>query len=215
MAIVDADVAIRAGWTMVDLASTYLDGGARLLQVRAKQASSAWFLETTSAIVTLAHQAHALVIVNDRADIARLSGADGVHVGQDDLAPAAARAIVGPAAIVGVSTHTPEQIDAVAHPAHLENPVDYVAIGPVFSTATKVTGYDGIGLDRVRDAAARVRPRGLLLVAIGGITLETAAEVIRAGASTVAVISDLVATGDPSARVRSYLAVLARTSKSA
>ena len=88
-------------------------------------------------------------MVNDRADIARLAGADGVHVGQDDLSPAAARSIIGPAAIVGLSTHTEAQIDAA-----LAQPVTYIAVGPMFGTATKATGYVAVGLDRVRYAAA-------------------------------------------------------------
>ena len=225
MAIVDAVAAARAGWAMTDLAAAYLSGGATLLQLRAKTASSAWLLDTATAIVTLAHQANAIVIVNDRADIARLSGADGVHVGQDDLAPAMVRRIVDagadpaspeasggpgvsgapgvPGVIVGLSTHTPEQLEAALH-----LPVSYIAIGPVFGTATKVTGHTSLGLEAVRRAAARTSDRGVPLVAIGGVTLDTAPEVIRAGATTVAVISDLVAGGDPAARVRAYLACL-------
>jgi thiamine-phosphate pyrophosphorylase len=107
------------------------------------------------------------------------------------------------AAIVGLSTHTPEQLEAALH-----LPVSYIAIGPVFSTDTKTTGYTGLGLEAVRRAAARTGERGVPLVAIGGVTLETAPEVIRAGARTVAVISDLVAAGDPASRVRAYLARL-------
>jgi len=223
MAIVDADVAEAFGWTMTDLAAAYLNGGATLLQVRAKKASSGWLLHVTTAIVALAHRANAMVIVNDRADIARLSGADGVHVGQDDLAPAAVRQIIGAGAglqgpgspgdqveiaagaeaIVGLSTHTPEQLEAALHLS-----VSYIAIGPVFTTDTKTTGYTGLGLEAVRRAAARTGERGVPLVAIGGVTLETAPEVIRAGAGTVAVINDLVAAGDPASRVRAYLARL-------
>jgi thiamine-phosphate pyrophosphorylase len=203
MAIVDADVAARFGWTMPDLAAAYLGGGATLLQLRVKTAPSGWLLDTASTIVTLAHQANALVIVDDRADIARLSGADGVHVGQEDLSPALVRRVVGADAIVGLSTHTPEQVDVA-----VREPVTYIAIGPVFGTDTKVTGYETLGLDPVRRAAGLARERGLPLVAIGGVTLETAPEVIRAGATTVAVISDLVAAGDPAARVRAYLARL-------
>ena len=92
--------------------------------------------------MTLAHRANAIVIVNDRADIARLSGADGVHVGQDDLPPAPVRRVVGADAIVGLSTHTPEQVDAA-----VREPVTYIAIGPVFSTDTKATGYGTLGLE--------------------------------------------------------------------
>ena len=203
-AILDAGAAARAGWTLVDLAAAYLDGGARFLQIRAKEAPGAWLLEIASAIVARAHGAGAVVIVNDRADIARLCGADGVHLGQEDLTPSAARAIVGDDAAIGLSTHTPEQLDA----ARLE-PVSYLAIGPVFTTRTKATPYSGIGLARVADAAAVARAAAMPLVAIGGITLETAADVMHAGASSVAVISDLLSTGDPAARVRAYLRRLA------
>lgn len=203
MAIVDDDVAARFGWTMPHLAAAYLSGGARLLQLRAKKASSGRLLDISTTIVTLAHRADATVIVNDRADIARLSGADGVHVGQDDLAPASIRQIVGAEAIVGLSTHTAEQLEAAVH-----EPVSYIAIGPVFGTDTKTTGYTSLGLEAVRRAAARTGERGVPLVAIGGVTLEAAPEVIRAGACTVAVIRDLVAAGDPAARVRAYLARL-------
>jgi thiamine-phosphate pyrophosphorylase len=138
--------------------------------------------------------------VNDRADIAALAGADGVHVGQDDLPPRHVRRVVGDRAIVGLSTHTLEQVDAA-----LDAPISYLAIGPVFGTATKTTGYEPIGLERVGSAAQRARARGLPLVAIGGITLARAAFVVEAGAASVAVIGDLLAGGDPEARVRAYL----------
>jgi len=195
---------------LVDLASACLTGGATFLQVRAKQAASGWLLDTTAAIVDRARDADAIVIVNDRADIARLANADGVHVGQDDLAPGAVRSIVGPARLVGVSTHTAGQLEAA-----LREPVDYVAIGPVFSTATKDTGYAAIGLDRVRAAAWAARAAGLPLVAIGGMTLERAGTVIDSGAASVAVIGDLLSTGNPEARVREYLMLLGNSSSAA
>jgi thiamine-phosphate pyrophosphorylase len=196
--IVDVDVAARAGWHAADLARAYLSGGARLLQLRAKALDGGPFLDLASSIVEAAHRAGAQVIINDRADIAVLSGADGVHVGQDDLSPADVRRIAGDT-IVGLSTHTPDQI---AHA--LTAPISYLAIGPVFSTATKATGYEGIGLDAVRDASRRAGAAGLPVVAIGGITLDTAAAVIAAGARSVAIITDLLA-GDPSLRVQQLL----------
>jgi thiamine-phosphate pyrophosphorylase len=163
-------------------------------------------LEWADAIVERARSADgAVIIVNDRADVARLAGASGVHVGQDDLPPGAARQIVGPSAIVGLSTHSDAQVGAA-----LEQPISYLAIGPVFDTTTKATGYDAVGLGRVRDTAAVVRARGVPLVAIGGITLDRAADVLRAGADSVCVISDLLATGDPAARVRDYLHELSK-----
>ena len=194
------------GSSPVDLAAACLNGGARFLQLRAKALSAAAFLELASRICELAHQAGASLVINDRADIARIAGADGVHLGQDDLSPGAARALVGPDAIVGLSTHTEPQIDAA-----LDQPVTYVAVGPLFGTSTKITGYDAVGLDRVRYAARQLRRRELPsgLVAIGGITLDNAADVIRAGATCVAVITDLITTGDPEQRVRAYLARLA------
>ena len=131
-----------------------------------------------------------------------MSGAAGVHVGQDDLTPGAVRQLLGPGAIVGYSTHTTTQIEAASI-----KPVTYIAIGPVFGTRTKATGYEPSGLERV-SAAARMS-RGLPVVAIGGITLETVSAAIEAGASSVAVISDLLATDDPAGRVRAFLAALA------
>jgi thiamine-phosphate pyrophosphorylase len=199
-AILDAEVAARAGWTLVDLASACLAGGTTFLQVRAKYTTSGRLLDTAAAIVERAHVAGALVIVNDRSDVARLAGADGVHLGQDDLAPAAARALLPDAAIVGLSTHTPDQIESA-----LPQPISYLAIGPVFGTSTKATGYDPVGLDRVRHAANRARGRRLPVVAIGGITLESARETLESGADSIAVISDLLTTGDPESRVREYL----------
>jgi thiamine-phosphate pyrophosphorylase len=199
-AILDADAAANARWTLIDLASACLAGGARFLQVRGKNAASGWLLDTAAAIVERGRACGAIVIVNDRADIARLAGADGVHLGQDDLAPAGAREVMGGAAIVGLSTHTPGQIHAA-----LAQPISYLAIGPVFTTATKATGYDAVGVERVRLASRRARTRHLPLVAIGGITLESAPEVIEAGTDAVAVIGDLLSTGDPERRVRAYV----------
>jgi thiamine-phosphate pyrophosphorylase len=205
-AIVDADVAARAGWTILDLAAAYLRGGARFLQLRAKTTPSDRFLATASAVVQLAHRHHASVVVNDRADIARLSNADGVHVGQDDLTPAAVRRLVGDNAIVGISTHTAEQFARA-----LLEPVTYIAVGPVFGTATKVTGYDSIGLERVREAVRRAGIGGPPIVAIGGIALENAVSLLEAGATSVAVISDLIVSGDPQARVQAYVERFSRS----
>ena len=145
------------------------------------------------------------MIVNDRADLARLSAADGVHVGQEDLTPAAARQILGGSAIIGISTHTSEQVRAASRLA-----VDYIAVGPVFGTATKDTGHEQVGTRLVAEAASILRATGDAkpIVAIGGITIERASEVMQAGAAAVAVISDLLSTGNPEARVREYLRTL-------
>ena len=204
-AIIDDDAALRAGWSVIDLAAAYLDAGATFLQLRAKQRSSAWLLETAGQLVAMAEKTGAQIIVNDRADVARLAGAAGVHVGQDDLEPAAVRRLIGPDRLIGFSTHSTAQIDDA-----VQQPIDYVAVGPIFGTGSKDTGYDAVGLRLVAEAAQRARPRGLQVVAIGGITLDRAPDVLRAGATSVAVISDLLTTGDPRARVAQYLERLAQ-----
>jgi thiamine-phosphate pyrophosphorylase len=151
--------------------------------------------------VRLAAAAGAAVVVNDRVDLARMAGAAGVHVGQEDLPPAAARAQLGPAALIGCSTHTLDQLRAA-----VQWPVSYIAVGPVFGTRTKETGYDAVGLDLVREAATLAGETPV--VGIGGITLATVPSVIEAGAAAVAVIGDLLSTGDPAGRVAAYLQCL-------
>jgi thiamine-phosphate pyrophosphorylase len=131
-----------------------------------------------------------------------MSKADGVHVGQEDMPVADVRAIVGSSAIVGLSTHTHEQIDRA-----LETDASYVAVGPIFGTTTKATGYEARGLDLVAGAAGRGKP----IVAIGGITLANAASVMSAGAAAVAVITDLLPSGDLdeiARRVRAFVSAL-------
>ena len=197
-AIVDVDVAGHAGWTPLDLACAYLDGGARFLQLRAKQLASGPLLNLCDGVVQAAARYSASIIVNDRADLAVLANASGVHVGQDDLAPADARQLLGSAAIVGCSTHTVAQIEAA-----IREPISYLAVGPVFGTTTKDTGYSAVGLDLVSTAARLAA--SIPVVAIGGITLETASSVLDAGATSVAVIGDLLTHGNPQARVAAYL----------
>lgn len=197
-AIVDVEAAERRGRRPIDVARGIVAGGATFLQLRAKTMASGALLELAVAVAEVAHQAGALLIVNDRADIARLAGADGVHVGQDDLSPGAVRRIVGDEMILGLSTHTVEQLDAGSR-----EPIDYMAIGPVFKTTSKATGYSERGIEMVREAARRAR--AIPLVAIGGVTIDTAPSVIEAGAASVAVIGDLLSTGDPEARTRAFL----------
>lgn len=201
-AILDVETVTTAGWDIASLANVFLDGGAPLIQLRAKHLPSAAFLALCDTLVRAAEPYRASIIVNDRADLALMSGAAGVHLGQDDLAPSAARQLLGPGAIVGYSTHTAAQVETAA-----AEPVTYIAVGPVYGTRTKATGYEPVGLGLVAEAARR--SRGLPVVAIGGITLDTAPEVLAAGASAVAVISDLLAGGDPKGRVAAYRRVLA------
>ena len=197
----DTDLAVRAGWEPIDLARAFLDGGAMLIQLRAKQLSSAAFLDLADAAVRLARPYQANIIVNDRADIALMSGAAGVHVGQDDLPPSAARRLMGEAAVVGLSTHSVAQVERA-----LREPISYVAVGPVFGTRSKDTGYAAVGLELVGNA---VRLAGELpVVAIGGITLDTARSVIEAGATSVAVISDLLVGNDPRSRTQAFVQAL-------
>ena len=178
------------------LLAAFLDGGATLVQLRDKHASSGARLALADAAVALARRAGARLIVNDRADLARLSGAAGVHVGQEDLPVEEARRIAGPDAIVGISTHDEAQVAAA-----MRTTASYIAVGPIYGTASKDTGYTARGLDLVRLASSGEKP----IVAIGGITLERAPEVIAAGAASVAVISDLLTGGDPAARTRAFL----------
>lgn len=163
-------------------------GGARLIQLRAKALTDRERLALARAAVAAARASGARLVVNDRADVARIAGADGLHVGQDDLSPDDARAVIGPAMLLGVSTHGLAQLEAAA-----SSPVDYVAIGPVFATRTKDDPDPVVGLEMVRRARAIVsRP----LVAIGGITRANARLVIEAGADGVAVVSDLLDAPD-------------------
>lgn len=172
----------------------FIAGGVRLVQLRDKSSSSAERLALADAAVTRARPARVQIIVNDRPDIAAMARADGVHVGQEDLSVADTRLIVGANAIVGISTHDPAQVDAAAR-----TDATYIAVGPIYGTSTKETGYTARGLELVRYAANTGRP----VVAIGGITLERAAEVIDAGAAAVAVISDLLRE-DPATMVRRF-----------
>jgi thiamine-phosphate pyrophosphorylase len=193
--ILDIDLCRERGLEPLALLAAFLAGGARFIQLRDKTSAGGERLAVADAVVRLAHAAGARLVINDRADIARMTGADGVHVGQDDLAVEDVRRVVGPDAIVGLSTHDEAQIEAAARTS-----ASYIAVGPIYGTATKDTGYDARGLDLVRRAALVGRP----VVAIGGITLERAPEVLAAGAASVAVISGLL-TGDPAQTVRAFL----------
>ena len=195
--IVDADVCRERRLDPRAIARACLRGGARVLQLRVKTGSSAAFLDLATGVVADAAPSGALVIVNDRPDIARMAGAGGVHVGQEDLPPEAVRAVLGDG-VIGLSTH-----DAAQVTAGLASAADYIAVGPVFSTRTKDTGYAARGLDLVRAAAGRGKP----VVAIGGIDLARAAQVVAAGASAVAVITDVL-RDDPERRTRAYLDAL-------
>jgi thiamine-phosphate pyrophosphorylase len=196
--ILDVERCRATGLEPLAVLDAFLEGGARLVQLRDKSLASRDRLAMADAAVARVHAAGGRLIVNDRADIARLSGADGVHVGQDDLSVADARAVLGPDAIVGISTHDEGQVDAAAR-----TPATYVAVGPIYPTQTKDTGYSARGLALVRHAAAGALP----VVAIGGITMERAPDAIAAGAASVAIISELL-RGEPAGMVRRLRQVL-------
>ena len=173
-----------SGMTHAEQLAQLAAGGARLVQLREKDRDARTFFSDAEAAIATARAQGIRVIINDRVDLAKCAGADGVHLGQDDLPPEAARKLLGPDAIIGFSTHTTAQ---ARHAATL--PINYLAIGPVFATGTKTNPDKVVGLDglsRVREIVG-----DMPLVAIGGITLENAAAVISAGADAVAVISAL------------------------
>lgn len=162
--------------------------GARLIQIRAKSIASGKFLSDTIEAISVARRYGAKLIVNDRVDIVVAANADGVHLGQRDLPPKYARDLLGKNAIIGFSTHNVAQ--AVGG---ILEPVDYIAIGPVFPTVTKADHDPVIGLDVVRSVRQAIG--SFPLVAIGGITLDNASSVIGAGADSVAVIGAIYAKG--------------------
>ncbi|MET0556736.1 MAG: thiamine phosphate synthase [Vicinamibacteria bacterium] len=195
------DAALLAGRPCGAAVAALARGGARIVQVRAKGASDRVLFALAQEALAAARASGVLLVVNDRPDVALMLGADGVHLGQDDLPPAEARRLLGPDAIVGWSTHSVEQLDEAA-----AEPVDYVAFGPVFPTATKRDADPVVGLDRLRTARARTaRP----LVAIGGITTGNARATAAAGADGLAVISGLLSAPDLAAAARAFAAAIA------
>jgi len=174
--------------------------GVRLLQYRNKRASARELFECAKRLSSLLIPLGVTFVVNDRTDVAAAAEASGVHVGQEDLRAEAARSVIGTGKLLGVSTHNLDQFkDAAATSA------DYVAVGPVFSTSTKANPDPVVGIELIR----RVRPlTDKPIVAIGGITLARAAEVIQAGADSVAVLSDILLAPDPGQRARQYIELL-------
>ncbi|HYL86256.1 MAG TPA: thiamine phosphate synthase [Candidatus Angelobacter sp.] len=183
-----------------ECAQQFVEAGVRLLQYRHKAASSRELLESAKRLSTLLLPRGVTFLVNDRADVAAISGAAGVHVGQDDLSVEAARAVTGIDKLVGVSTHNREQFQRAAATS-----ADYIAVGPIFPTSTKANPDPVVGTEFIR----QVRPlTDKPIVAIGGITLDRASQAIRAGADSVAVISDILRAPDPAQRARQFLEVL-------
>ena len=183
------------------LAETLAESGVELIQYRNKNALSRELFEISLRLSTALARRGVRFIVNDRPDIALLAGAGGVHVGQEDLGVEEARAICGSERWVGVSTHTLEQVAAADRTS-----ADYVAFGPIFPTTTKQNPDAVVGTELLRRARQMTRKP---LVAIGGITLERAAEVYGAGADSLAVVRDLICAASPGERVLKYFEVAA------
>jgi thiamine-phosphate pyrophosphorylase len=184
--ILDTGTLERVGLNTLEAAEALLEGGAQILQYRHKTFWTQFAFDQAKQIAQLCHQADAIFIVNDRADYALLL-ADlnaGLHLGQDDLLPADARTVIGPAAVIGFSTHNAAQMEFAK-----TNPIDYVAYGPIFPTTTKERPAPTTGPEALRTIRTlTTKP----LVAIGGITRENAVDCLRAGADSVAIIADLL-----------------------
>ncbi|WP_369140162.1 thiamine phosphate synthase [Modestobacter versicolor] len=202
------DTALCAPRSVPEVVAAAVAGGVTAVQVRDKTATRRELLALTRAVqAVLAATPQVRLVVNDAVDVALLTGADGVHVGQDDLPAAEVRALLGPDALVGVSVGSARELDGVlALPA---GTVDLVGLSPVWSTPTKPDAGTALGLDGTRTLAARARAGGLTAVAIGGIHADTAAAVAATGVDGVCVVSDVCAAADPQAAARALRAVLA------
>lgn len=186
------------GHEPVALAETMLEAGARIMQLRLKDASGRDFLAAARTIAGMCHKRGATLIINDRVDIAIQAGAHGVHLGQTDLPLDAARRIAGPGMIIGISTHDVEQARAAENGG-----ADYIGFGAMYTGGLKNVAA-GQGLDRLRSIRGAVK---LPIVAIGGITEALVPEVLAAGANAVAIITDVVKAPDVATKVRSILAL--------
>ena len=184
----------------IECAQNLVAAGVRLMQYRNKRASAGQLFESSERLSSLLIPQGVTFILNDRADVAAAARASGVHVGQEDLGVEAARSVIGPGKLLGVSTHNVEQFKGATTTS-----ADYIAIGPVFSTSSKANPDPVVGIEMIR----QVRPlTDKPIVAIGGITLERATEVIHAGADSVAVISDVLLAPNPGQKARQYIEYL-------
>jgi thiamine-phosphate pyrophosphorylase len=199
--IVDGETLRARGVSVVEFARALRAAGVTLLQYRDKTGDEQTIQENAEAIGELFEGSGAWLVMNDRSDVMMLARWHGVHVGQEDMAPADVRIVIGDGRLVGVSTHTEEQVRAAD-----ASPADYVAIGPVFATGTKANAAPVVDLEGVRRARALTKKP---LVAIGGITRENARSVIEAGADSVAVIGGLLSQGEPVEKVvRDFMEIL-------
>ena len=198
--IVVTDPACGEGRAVIDVVRAALRGGAPAIQLRAKDQTARQATELARELLAETRAAGALLFVNDRVDVAIISGADGAHVGEDDLPVAAARRIAPPGFLLGMSAATPE-----AAIQAMRDGADYVGAGPVYATRSKADAGDAIGPERIAEVASAVV---IPVVGIGGIDAGNAAEVVRAGAAGVAVISAVMRAADPEAATRELLRVM-------
>jgi thiamine-phosphate pyrophosphorylase len=184
----------------IKLTEKLLAEGVRLFQYRNKTGPARELLHASQALCVTVRQRGGTFVVNDRPDIARLAGATGVHLGQDDLSVSAARKVVDAWSLIGISTHNLAQLQNA-----LESDPDYIAVGPIFATSSKQNPDPIVGLRFIQQARKLTQKP---IVAIGGITLDRAREVVDAGADSLAVISDILSARNPAARARQYLEIL-------
>jgi len=191
----------------IEVAKKLNEAGVRLFQYRNKRGSTREIFQASSGLAAELAERGALFFVNDRPDVAFLAGAAGVHVGQNDLPVAQSRAVLGKGKLLGISTHNLGQFAAAA-----ATDADYIALGPVFATDSKANPDPVVGTAMIREARKlTAKP----IVAIGGISLDRAKEVMEAGADSVAVISDVLRAKDPPQRARQFLDLLEPLSRSA
>jgi thiamine-phosphate pyrophosphorylase len=193
------DRAAARGRSLDDLLAAVIDGGCRMVQLRDKDTPAARLVPLAERLLARARRAGVTFVINDRTDLAVAVGADGVHLGQDDLPARLARPLLRPGMILGISTHDVAQ----AHAAR-DGGADYVAVGSMFATTTK-PDFQLVGPELIRKLRADIR---VPLVGIGGITHGNVAEVIRAGADGVAVISAVCGAPDPAAATRRFLEII-------
>jgi thiamine-phosphate pyrophosphorylase len=182
-----------------DCAKRLVTAGVQLFQYRAKRNTPREVFDFSKRLIQLLAPYRAWVVVNDRPDIAALTSARGVHVGQDDLPPEEARSVCGRGSWVGISTHNADQVREAE-----KTSIDYVAVGPIFPTSTKENPDPVLGTEFIRAARELTQKP---IVAIGGITLTRAREVFEAGADSIAIIRDLVGAENPEEQAREFLRI--------
>ncbi len=179
---------------MAETAEGIINGGGRIIQLRAKGLEGRVFFNIARTLREMTGRRDVCFIINDRVDIALMVGADGVHLGQEDLPPSEARRLLGEGRLIGFSTHNPYEAEEA-----LRMPVDYISFGPIFPTTTKADARAPVGVEGLRRIKKSVR---LPVVAIGGIKEGNLESVLKTGVDSVAIISDILLSGDIEDKVR-------------